>query len=308
MSRIVYNMSNADYHAHPALGSTTLRRWLQSPLDAMTPTETTDAMRRGTLIHECLELGADAWRDAYSPPITREHEPERYEEIIATLPDKLADLRAMCADLGIQSARSADETRDRSALHKLNAAESSTIVDVDTYRDVLAAHDAAHAHPAVAAMLAASPNRVAESSIFWECERTGVECKCRPDLLLSDTGVIVDWKTTAHPSPSDFDRSAARARYHMQAAHYVDGVARAYGVSRDDLAFAFVVVPSSGARPESVTVRTLDSETIDRGLALRDTALDRVAAYRVAKESGTAWDGYADAPLPLSVPQWADRI
>ena len=308
MSRIVYYMSNEDYHAHPAHGSTKLKRWLHSPLDAMTPVAKTDAMRRGTLIHEALE-DVQAFVKRYTLPPTREQYADAVQAIAAALPDKLADLRALVdVTRAPCKARSRDELAESVALYVIAQCQVGETISLDDWVNVALARAATLSHPAVAATLDASKQRVAEASIIWTDERTGIECKCRPDVLCLDTGTILDWKSAADPSPRAFDKAAGSMLYHLSAAHYVDGIARHFGVSHGDLQFAFVVTPSALATPERVTVRTVDEDTIARGLALRDKALDRVAEYRLRKEQGTAWDGYAEAPLPLSVPQWADRI
>ena len=69
-----------------------------------------------------------------------------------------------------------------------------------------------------------------EVSAFWIDEETGLYCKARPDWIgvVSDGACdVLDLKSTADESPNGFGRAAARMGYHLQRAHYVDGVEHA---------------------------------------------------------------------------------
>lgn len=79
--------------------------------------------------------------------------------------------------------------------------------------------------PEVAALL---KEGLAERSLFWQDETTGVRCKIRPDLLVLPH-LILELKTTFNPSLAVFQRTALMQRYHLSAAMYLDGVRQVTG-------------------------------------------------------------------------------
>ena len=69
---------------------------------------------------------------------------------------------------------------------------------------------------------------------------TGLQCKCRPDWISADGGILVDLKTTEDASPREFQRSIAKWRYHVQAGWYMAGIEAAYGTRPSG--FIFIAV------------------------------------------------------------------
>ncbi len=70
----------------------------------------------------------------------------------------------------------------------------------------------------------------AERSYFWTDERTGLECKCRPDKYLPDQNLLLDVKTA--PDLKKFCYSVEDYRYHVQDPWYCDGLSRFDGPQR----------------------------------------------------------------------------
>lgn len=70
-----------------------------------------------------------------------------------------------------------------------------------------------------------------ELSIFWTDEETGLDMRCRVDLLLpAPSGTFVaDLKTTRDASPKGFRYSVKDFGYWMQYAFYMDGIEAATG-------------------------------------------------------------------------------
>ncbi len=93
-----------------------------------------------------------------------------------------------------------------------------------------------------------------ELSIYWSDE-AGVRWKARPDCFTRE--IVVDLKTTGDCRPQAFKATRERFGYDLQAAHYVDAVARLTG---NKLRFAFVAV-ELGA-PYSVWVHELAAEEL----------------------------------------------
>lgn len=141
----------------------------------------------------------------------------------------------------------------------------------------------------------------AEVSAWWPDPITGVLCKCRPDFVHEcDGGVVLfDLKTTVNASPSEFARSVARYRYHVQAAYYSDGYKIASG--KDVLGFVFLCVESD--YPFAASALMLDEESFEHG---RREYRRNVNTYAACLERGE-WPGYSTAIETVSLPAWAMR-
>ena len=182
------DISNADYHADPAVSASHLKTVMQSPyhywsryLDpdrvAMAPTA---AMRLGSLTH-CAVLEPDELTKRYQLA------PDR-----RTKEGKAAVVEMAAA--GIEAVSEADLAQ---ALQMADAVRSNS----------------------TAALLLS--NGQAEQSFWWDDIATGMRCKCRPDWFNGET--IVDLKTCQDASAAGFAKAVAAFHYQVQAAHYLCG-------------------------------------------------------------------------------------
>lgn len=257
-------LTNAEYHADLAVSKSHLDLVARSPRhywhrylnpDAEPP-EPTPAMVVGSAVH------------------TRVLEPHRYGIEYAVAP--VLDRRT----------KAGKEAWDQFQ------AESQGKTVLTTEQDVLAeavAH-AVHEHPA-AALLLSKPGQV-EQSYFWDDQETGERCKCRPDWH-SDCGrLIVDLKTTEDASPTGFQRSVQKFRYHVQAAWYLQGL----GAEQ----FVFIAVEKQPPHLVGVYVATPEMVAAGARVAARDLA--RLAECRAADQ----WPGYGDEITPIDLPRWSD--
>jgi exodeoxyribonuclease VIII len=71
------------------------------------------------------------------------------------------------------------------------------------------------------AMHLISDSRI-ENSFFWKDEHSGLNLKCRPDILHEN--MIIDLKTTSNASPRHFQREMVDYGYHIQFAMIRDAV------------------------------------------------------------------------------------
>ena len=182
------DISNADYHADPAVSASHLKTVMQSPyhywsryLDpdrvAMAPTA---AMRLGSLTH-CATLEPDELTKRYQLA------PDR-----RTKEGKAAVVEMAAA--GIEAVSEADLAQ---ALQMADAVRSNS----------------------TAALLLS--NGAPEQSFWFDDVSTGIRCKCRPDWFDGET--IVDLKTCSDASPAGFAKAVAQWSYQVQAAHYLCG-------------------------------------------------------------------------------------
>lgn len=109
-------------------------------------------------------------------------------------------------------------------------------------------------------LLTIPANAIREQPVF--ANLYGLDMKCKPDIRWSDGGVIrcVDLKIVDDPSPTGFNRSASRFRYHIQDAHYSAVLNRATG---KPVSFTFIVAESKF--PYRVAERNYGID--DRGMA-----------------------------------------
>lgn len=182
-------VSNADYHADPAISASHLKAVMQSPyhywrrfLDPKRPPmEPTSAMRLGSLAH-CAVL-----------------EPDELSKRYAIAPDRRSNAgKAAAVEMAANGIEAVSEPEMVLAFNMA---------------------DAVRQHPYAAALLA---HGKAEQSFWWDDLPTGLRCKCRPDWYQGTT--IVDLKTCQDASPAAFARSVATFAYHVQAAHYLAGL------------------------------------------------------------------------------------
>lgn len=135
---------------------------------------------------------------------------------------------------------------------------------------------------------------LAERSMFWKDPDTGVLCRARPDWLVSDT--IVDVKSTKDASPSGFQRSIMKYRYHVQAAFYMDGLEQLTGIRPD----AFVFAAWEKISPYASGVYYAQQDLVEAG---RKEYKRLLVDYARCLESDT-WPGYSQEALPIGLPEW----
>lgn len=162
---------------------------------------------------------------------------------------------------------------------------------------------------AAAGPLLKAPGR---NELSLRCKVDGEDRKARVDRLTDRT--IVDIKTAFDISPRGFAQAAAKYRYAMQGAWYVD-VALACGFELRPFVFEhdesgalicvdgpFKIIAVRNKEPYDVVVYVLPQSAIDLGRAQYKQALEVV---RLCKASGK-WPGVADGKeLSLKLPEWA---
>lgn len=155
--------------------------------------------------------------------------------------------------------------------------------------------EAVHAHPVVGNMIR---NGVAEATIKWVDEGTGLVCKCRPDYYVADLKMAVDIKTTQDARPDSFARSVGDFRYHVQEAFYRDGFA-ALGETIEH--FLFVAIEKTP--PYAIKTYHLDQDALIEGAEQKDA---NMAALAHGIKTGE-FPGYEDGIETLSLKPWHRR-
>lgn len=233
---VIYDLPEADYHAHPALSQSGCKLLLESPrrfqYERQHPTHKA-VFDFGSAAH-ALVLGR-GMESIYVAP---------FDDWI----------RRKGPEGGCQY------TTDEKAIAQADGLSPILPKDwevVCQMADKLSEHDLAmrllsKGHP--------------EVSLFAEFD--GIPVRGRLDWL--SHRVATDYKTSVSDDPSAFRRKAADCGYHIQAAFYMD-LLEAVGLPAD--AFAFIVQHKEP--PFDVFVTTLTDRAIERGRELYRRALER---------------------------------
>ena len=151
-------------------------------------------------------------------------------------------------------------------------------------------------HPFSAGLVNGELKGKAEQSFFCTDTETGLELKARPDFILDDLSLIIDLKTTIDASPKGFQRSVANYRYYVQASHYLDVVEMETGTRPQ--AFLFIAVEKQ--RPFSTAVYMADQAMIDLGKQHAREDLNRIAQWIAIDK----FPGYSERVEEISLPKW----
>ncbi len=144
------------------------------------------------------------------------------------------------------------------------------------------------------------PEGRGEVSAYWKDDATDVLCKCRPDWVMpvnDDAVVLFDGKTYSTGDANEFTRQVPRMNYHLQAAWYSDGYAKASG--KTVLDFIFIVIGNEWPHP--VNLMSLDEDAMRAGRLKYRRALDAYAQCLRTNE----WPGYGPGIKTISLPKWA---
>lgn len=257
MPLIEKDMPAAEYHQSRAVSKSLLDQFAKSPLHAK-------AYLAGV---RDLETPAMAFGTAYHAAML---EPDRYAAEFAVFE---GDRR----------------TKDGKAQYESLVNSGKTIISRTDADVITAMVEAFNNHPAVNLLHA---NGMFEASVFWQDYETQIHCRCRPDYWHADgKGLVIDLKTTDDASPAGFARSVVKYRYHVQAAHYLQGTQ----------ASRFIFIAQEKKAPYAIGVYELDRAALELGHALRMRDLQ---AYASCAEFDI-WPGYSPEIQTLALPAWA---
>lgn len=154
---------------------------------------------------------------------------------------------------------------------------------------------------------AAMADGVAEQTIVWQDEETGVWLRCRPDFLPNaviagaDLRVVSDLKFMAPRActPEGFSRAIFNFGYHIAAAFYFAGIEAVYGHRPTN--WVHIVVEKEF--PFSVQIYELPQSDIDLGAFQMREAI-RTFADCLEKDS---WPSFAPDPVMVGLPPYIRR-
>lgn len=265
MNPNLINDTMEQYLANPAMSASKCREILRSPLHFKTryidPFEEneTPALRFGKLAHAALL------------------EPRRFLENFRVEPDVN---------------RRTNAGKEALAAWHASLPQGAIALDGEEAKAIVGMCDALMAHPVASGLL---KNGVAEHSLYWQNEATGMACKIRPDYLTED-GWLINVKTSLDASRKEFTRDIGTYDYHLGAAMQTMGFRAKFG--HDPKGYVFVVCEKKP--PYAVAVYVADDSVIEIGTDGVMRALQRAKACF----SENRWPGYQEEAENISVPYW----
>jgi exodeoxyribonuclease VIII len=134
---------------------------------------------------------------------------------------------------------------------------------------------------------------VIEQSIYFTHQKTGLQCKSRPDAWSGS--IVLDLKTTANAGKEAFKSSAVRYGYFLQGA-----IAHQAIESIGQIMDHFVFIPIEKEPPYCTAIYMIDDDTMTKNLQRFDDLMEGLArCYETNK-----WPSYGIQDL--SEPKWAD--
>lgn len=273
-------MTNEAYHADTQrIGKSGLDLIARSPahywakyLDPLrVREEPTPALLLGTAVHTAIL------------------EPHEFEKNYFVLDDT-----AICIEIGGTAPKLTKRYKEWKA-DAMAEHVGKTLLSADDHVTCLRMRDSVHRHQAAKVLL---QDGVAEQTIHWTDPQTNALCKMRPDWDSSNTGYVVDIKTTQDASAAGFGKSVINYRYDVQSAWYMDGFA-AVGKPKDG--FAFIAVEKEP--PYAVAVYYVTNEIYELG---KRKYIKDLQTYAECLKSNS-WPAYSEEFQALQIPGWANK-
>jgi len=191
------NLSDADYHADPALGSTGIKKLLENPADywwssplnpAQEPEKETPAKAFGRALHTCVLEGRDVFDGLYAP------------------------------------AEHPGNIKEGKAERKLIAEAGKLPLKRDDYNRIVASAAFIKTNPHLGN---AFTNGLPEVSVFWTVKIGDVPIRLKARMDYLKPMAIADLKSIRNPYGKPFERACmdaiANYEYTLSAEHYMEG-------------------------------------------------------------------------------------
>lgn len=263
-------MTEKEYRSHPAISRSELWRMHESPEKFKWfkdhPPAPTPALAFGQYVHALLLTPETITRDFLLMP-----------------------------ELNL---RTKDGREQRDLLLARCKEEGLTPVDRDTAELARNMVAACQADPDTMDLLTG----IHEQPFFWLDETTGIQCKCRTDVLTTVDGEvsIVDYKSTANASTHAFVRDMYKYGYHFQTGFYCTGVKEALHL--DKLPRFFFVAQEKTA-PYSINRIEVPEDVIQLGI---DKYREFLGIYRdcMAMDWWYGYTGPTGMPNEAYILEW----
>lgn len=245
--------------------------------------------------------------------------PHEFEQNFAIEPSKdieglletVEDLKKALSDLGLPTNGKKKEDHIKNLLagnpdakiwdvikDQFDAASvGKDIVSGDDFKKIKAMVAQVKKHPTIEAL--SSHTVIYEQSFFWRDLKSGLLCKCRPDVIFVTPNLILpgDWKTTDCAKLEAFQRTIGKHGYHIQAPFYLDGINEVLGMSLKN----FMFIPVEKEAPHELALYALDEAAQDVGRAKYEKHLQTLSIFEANEAT---WLGYPKEIQNISVPSY----
>ncbi len=154
---------------------------------------------------------------------------------------------------------------------------------------------AIHEHPTAHRVLNATGFN--EATFLATDPHTDLEVKCRADRI-TNSGWVVDLKTTQNASPDAFTKTIANYQYHVQAGFYLDVIEWATG--KRPKGFLFVCIEKEA--PYAVSVIRASDSMIETGSRRARELLNRMADCFKTLGPDKPWPAYSHDIVEVNYP------
>lgn len=186
----------------------------------------------------------------------------------------------------------------------MEANPGKTILSQSEYAAVCDVRDAIMAHPVARVLIDAEGET--EVSVLWR-RLDGLDCKGRLDKLIDpawgSVSTIVDLKTYGTTDPRQIARRVVQLGAHIQAAHYIEGVAVTRQIPEESIRYLLIVAEDKP--PFDVAVVEL---TADDALRIGREKREELLAKVLECERSGKWPGRCPKIVPLELPVWTDQV
>lgn len=168
-----------------------------------------------------------------------------------------------------------------------------TILKASEIDEVAMMADAVRRHPLVQPYFDGAEF---ETPQIWVDPTSDLRCKARTDWLVPKRRLLIDLKSTRSINGRILGREAARFGYHLQMAHYRNGVRHAC----DWMPQQVLIVAVEKTAPYDVGVFEVDSQTLDIAEVEVTDLLVQLAGHRASD----TWPGRYSEIQALQLPAW----
>lgn len=202
-NKIIENMPEKEYRAHPAVSQSDLKNLAKCPLYYKYKKENpcdTPALKTGRMIHTYI-LEQEKFEKEYFVTDKVSRATKIGKEAFAIAQEKAKD-REIIWSQDIEAAKKMKEM----------------VMKLEVKTEI-------KGKPKSVKLFEALNKKASkELSIFWQDPDTGIDCKGKIDGYSEYWNMLFDLKTTTDCLDSAFKRSFFKYKYHIQAAFYMDGI------------------------------------------------------------------------------------
>lgn len=275
------DLSNEEYHGSFGFSSSQIKKLIeQTPAHLLHSfserKEPTANMQLGTAVHSLVL------------------EPDKFENDIAVAP--------------VVNKRTNAGKAEWAEFVEENAGK--TIITPGQYEQAQRMAESVLAQPMAAALL---QDVIVESSVYWWYRTMDADddtkfktmLKVRPDVICRNHPVLIDLKTTADATMTEFAKSIQKFYYHVSAAMYLEGVNQCKPLLEELGHFAytkFVFICVESEAPYLANVYELDAGALDLGKTIYRRAL-----HDLKRGQENNWPGFPEEIRVIELPGWASR-